>query len=59
MTKDDLVRHIAESAAKWTDLPVVCLRVGDYMEIAGYRYLIHIAHNNEVVLAPAPDYGPV
>lgn len=54
MAEERLIQHICERTATWTDLPVVVLRVGDYLEISGHRYLMHVASNNQVVLAPAP-----
>lgn len=51
---DKLALEAGVASKTWTDLPVVCLAVGDYIELAGHRYLIHVAHRNRIVLAPAP-----
>jgi hypothetical protein len=52
MTLDEETQKVAESVRKYSDYPVIQLRVGDLLEIAGYKYQIRIARDNAVVLAP-------
>ena len=49
---DSLTETIARSQTGETELPICCFRVGDFMTIAGHRYMIHIADRNRLVLAP-------
>lgn len=53
---DELIAWIKERAVMWTELFVIHIRVGDTLKIDDHTYIVHVAHNNELVLGPLkPD----